>query len=315
MNLEACLPANLRGPATTITKIAMGLSGAGVYRVDVSEQVFVLKVSPEQEPVDEWRQKIHVQQLAAASGLAPRVTHTDEAHRAVLSDFVVDLSFPALYGNPATRESALALLGRTLRRVHELPMSPGVQAKNGRDFLSATWATFDEKFSLPAFTADTVRRVLAEDVPASGRPLVLSHNDVNPTNLVYDGEHLVLLDWETAGLNDPFYDLAAIAVFLRLDATTSRQLLEAHDGAPVNELPARFIYDRRLVAALCGTTFLRMARQGGHAGATGEETIDSTLSLGDFYQRMRAGSLSGATPEGQWHFGLALVKECLASYE
>jgi hypothetical protein len=30
MNLEACLPADLRGPFTTITRIAAGLSDAGV---------------------------------------------------------------------------------------------------------------------------------------------------------------------------------------------------------------------------------------------------------------------------------------------
>ena len=33
MNLEACLPTDLRGPSTTITRVAAGLSGAGVYRI------------------------------------------------------------------------------------------------------------------------------------------------------------------------------------------------------------------------------------------------------------------------------------------
>ena len=104
--------------------------------------------------------------------------------------------------------------------------------------------------------------------PASARRSS-SHNDVNPTNLVYDGEKLLLLDWETAGPNDPFYDLAAIAVFLRMDEGTCLRLLAAYDGEPVAELPARFAYNRRLVAVLCGTAFLHLARHGGHAGATG----------------------------------------------
>ena len=34
----------------------------------------------------------------------------------------------------------------------------------------------------------------------------------------------------------------------------------------------------------------------------------STLSLMDIYQQMRAGALSVATADGQWAFGLALVK-------
>ncbi len=310
MSLEACLPADLQGPTTTITRIAAGLSGAGVYRVEAAGQALVLKISGEDEPLAGWRHKLHIQELAANAGLAPRIVHVDETRRAVLSAFVVDRSFPALYGDPRTREVALARLGGMLRRVHELPLPPDAEAKDSRAFLAAVWSGL-AGFALPAFVGDAVGRVLAEDAPASGRATVLSHNDVNPTNLVDDGEHLLLLDWETAGPNDPFYDLAAISVFLRMDEATCRQLLAAHDGEPIDELPAAFASSRRLVAALCGALFLHLARQGGHAGAAGEEPLDATPSLGDVYQRMRAGSLSVATAEGRWWFGLALVKNSL----
>jgi thiamine kinase-like enzyme len=311
VSLELCLPTDLRGPATTITKVAAGLSGAGVHRVEAAGQSFVLKISSKDEPLARWHQKVHIQQLAANAGLSPRVIHTDEARRAVVSAFVVDRSFPAFYLNPTTRETALGQLGRTLRRVHDLPLSPDATARNPREFLADLWSGLED-FALPAFVGDAARRVLNEDAPARDRALVLSHNDVNPSNIVYDGENLLLLDWETAGPNDPFYDLAGISVFARMDDDTCQRMLAAYDGAPVSSLPARFAYNRRLVAALCGAMFLYMARLGGHAGATGAETLDSTPSLGEFYQRMQSGSLSAATPEGQWFFGLALVKASVA---
>ena len=62
------------------------------------------------------------------------------------------------------------------------------------------------------FVEDAIGRMLGDDGPVCERPIVLSHNDVNPTNLVHDGERLLLLDWETAGPNEPFYDLAAISI-------------------------------------------------------------------------------------------------------
>jgi hypothetical protein len=37
------------------------------------------------------------------------------------------------------------------------------------------------------------------------------------------------------------------------------------------------------------------------------------LSLAELYQRLRAGSLDVRTAEGQWSFGLALLKETFAS--
>ncbi len=312
VSLEACLPADLRGPTTAITRIAVGNSGAGVYRVEAAGQAFVLKISGEGEALAGWRRKLHIQQLAANAGLAPRVVHADEARRAVVSAFVVDRSFPALFADPRTREAALAQLGRTVRRVHELPLPPDADSKDPRELLTTVWSGLGANFALPTFVGDAVQRMLTKEAPARERAPVLSHNDINPTNLVYDGENLLLLDWETAGPNDPFYDLAAISVFLRMDEATCQRLLAAYDGEPVSSLPARFAYSRQLVAVLCGAMFLHLARHSGHAGATGGETLDSTPSLGEFYQRMRAGSLSPATREGQWWFGLALMKDSFA---
>ena len=61
------------------------------------------------------------------------------------------------------------------------------------------------------------------------------------------------------------------------------------------------------MAVLCGSAFLHLARQAGHAGASGE-TLASTPALADFYQQLRSGALSLASAEGQWWFGLALFK-------
>ena len=45
------------------------------------------------------------------------------------------------------------------------------------------------------------------------------------------GARVLLLDWDNAGANDPFNDLAAVAVFLRMDDATCAQLIAAHDGS------------------------------------------------------------------------------------
>ena len=309
--LEACLPADLRGPTTTITPITAGLSGAGVYRVEKGEQAFVLKISAVEEPLFRFWSRLQVQRLAAAAGFAPRVVHEDETRRAIVSAFVVDRSFPAFYADPRTRDAALAQLARTLRGLHALPLPPDADARDPRRSLADTWSGLSG-FALPLFVGDAVRRVLAEEAPEGARARVSSHNDVNPSNLVYDGTRLLLLDWDSAGSNDPFYDLAVISVFLRMDERACLTLLGAYDGEPIATVPARWVYYRRLVAVQCGTMFLHLARRGGHVGATGDETVDETPTLAEVYARMRSGALSPATGEGQWWFGLALVKESVS---
>jgi aminoglycoside phosphotransferase len=301
--LEECLPESLRGPSTTITRIAAGLSGAGVYRVEAGGVTYVLKVSSGDEPLAEWRAGARIQQLAASAGLAPQVIHVDDARRAVTAAFVVDRGFMPRVHGPHTRAAAIAQLGRTLRRVHDLPIPEDAPSRDLRGFL----ARVGSSVPAPAFAHGAIERLLEDPPPPNERADVLSHNDVNPTNLVYDGDNLLLLDWAIAGPNDALYDVAAISVFLRMDGAGCRALLAAHDGAPVDTLPARFVYNQRLIAILCGTLFLRLAHQGGYAGDTGA-TLDTAPSLGEIYRPTRGGSLDIASGEGKWAFGLALFK-------
>jgi aminoglycoside phosphotransferase (APT) family kinase protein len=305
MNLEDCLPPDLRGPATNVTRIAAGLSGAGVYRVEARGETFVLKVSADHEPPAEWARALHIQRLAADAGLSPRIIHVDQARRAVLTAFVADRSFPTFYRDPQGHQAAVALLGRTVRRVHELPIPDDVTRRDPHTFLTEVWGGL-AAFTVPAFARQAIERALTAPPPAA-RPPVLSHNDLNPSNLIYDGAGIQILDWTTAAPMEPFYDLATLAVFLRMDEADCRALLSAYDGH-TGELPPRFAYTRRLVAALAGTMSLYLAEKAKHPGGEAAEA----LSLGDFYQQMRAGSLRLGTPEGQWAFGLALLKESLA---
>jgi len=200
-------------------------------------------------------------------------------------------------------------LGALLRRVHALPLPDGaIAGREPRAFLDEVWTGL-RGFPLPAWTGDVVRRVLDEPPPPADRAPVLSHNDPNPSNLVHDGARLRLLDWDSAGANDPFVDLAAVAVFLRLDDAACARLIAAHDDAPVAaSLPASFVYLRRAIAALCGALFLQVARASGHAGARGDETFARAPTLGDVYGAMGAGTLSARSPDGQWAFGQALLK-------
>jgi hypothetical protein len=188
------------------------------------------------------------------------------------------------------------------------PAAPSL-ASSPREALSFLSARF-ERFPVPAFAGEVIDRMLAEPPPPADRAPVLSHNDVNPSNIAFDGERVILLDWDVAGANDPLYDLAAPAVFFRFDEQSCAKLIAAHDGQPEQELPARFLYMRRLVATLCGAMMLHLARQAGHP--TTDETLESALSLPDFYARLRTGSLDISTAEGRWQFGLALLKTATA---
>jgi aminoglycoside phosphotransferase (APT) family kinase protein len=311
--LRECLPAALDTNATVITRIAAGLSGAGVYRVEANDKSFVLKIAGTSDPFESWQARVEIQRHAARAGVAPAMVHVDEARRAVVSEFVADRSFPALLMDPQTRSRAIELLARTLRTVHALPIPPNAPRSDAREFLASIWSAVERQPALPSFVGEIVRRALAFDRPATIGTEVVSHNDANPSNLVFDGERLMLLDWDTCGVHEPFYDLATIAVFMRMDEESCRRLIEAYTGSSTAAIPARFTYDRRIVAALCSAMFLFIAGRNGEQVMTGTETLDTTPTLGEFYQRMRAGEVSPGTRDGQRQFAMAMLRASAAT--
>ena len=310
-DLQQCLPIELQTPTTVFTRIAAGMSEAGVYRVSAADRQFVLKITAPDEGADSWRSKVQVQQSAADAGIAPKVFHIDENRRAVLSELIVDRSFPAQLGNPATRLAAIESLGRMLRSLHALPIPQGTKPADAMGFLNTIWNAVAQDFVLPAFVREAVERLRVELPPASAGALVMSHNDVNPTNLVFDGERVMLLDWQTTAPNNAYYDLATIAMFFRLDDETSCKLIAAHNDAPVDAVPDVFRYFRRFAPVMSGAAALHMARLRGHPG--GEVAAELTPSLGEVYQQLRSGAFDIGSVDGQWTFGLALVKEGIFS--
>ncbi|MCB9785076.1 MAG: phosphotransferase [Deltaproteobacteria bacterium] len=276
-----------------------------MYRVEAAGQVYVLKVAREGEPIEAWRQSLEIQRRAGDAGVAPRVVHHDEARRAVVSDHVVNRGFAARLFDPRTRDGALRQLGETIRRVHALPLPAAAVRRDPRALIAPMHADL-ATFRVPGFVRATIDRVLAQTPPPHERPLVTSHNDMNPSNLVFDGERLLLLDWDMAAPNEPFYDLAAVALFLRMDDPTASALIAAYDAAPPAALPDGFVYARRFVAALCATMFLHLARQAGHAG--GDIPAEQAPSLLEVQGLIGIGALAPNTAEGAWAFALALVR-------
>jgi len=90
---------------------------------------------------------------------------------------------------------------------------------------------------------ETARRIEAR----RGRPqLRPCHNDLLAPNFVHDGERLWLVDWEYAGMGDPYFDLANYAVNKGLDEQGERTLLESYGARDLAALVLmRFMSDFR----------------------------------------------------------------------
>jgi len=64
---------------------------------------------------------------------------------------------------------------------------------------------------------------------------VLCHNDPNPRNILF-ADDIKLIDWEYAGVNDRYFDLASVCVEFGLSATEEAYFLKSYfaDGSETN---------------------------------------------------------------------------------
>ena len=160
------------------------------------------------------------QAAVALAGLSPATVFHD-------IDRGVSLR-PHVAGRAWTREDLqrprnLDRLGVLLRDVHALPpagqmFEPGVAARRYAQQLDTAQAQR---------LADEANVLLAELRFQPAREC-LCHNDLIAENLIDDGERLVPIDWEYAGIGDPLFDLAVVMQHHELLPEARGRLLNAY---------------------------------------------------------------------------------------
>jgi Ser/Thr protein kinase RdoA (MazF antagonist) len=222
---------------TFIQRIHGGASGALVFRIEVSGRPYVLRLETQRLP---WRNphQYACLQAAAEAGVAPPVRYADEAAGAVILDFLSQRPLSEFPGGPRALAGALGRLAARLQATEPFP-----PLGHYRDFIEGLLKRM-QAFCAPGLLdphAEALRRI-QEAYPWEATPGVSSHNDPNARNLLFDGERLWLVDWETAFRNDPFTDVAILADNHATSPELEQALLEAWLGrAPGRGAKARLL--------------------------------------------------------------------------
>lgn len=58
------------------------------------------------------------------------------------------------------------------------------------------------------------------------KELVLTHHDLNPKNIIFRKNKIKIIDWEYSGINDRFFDLAAVCIEFKLNKKEEKLFLE-----------------------------------------------------------------------------------------
>ncbi|PKH41825.1 Predicted kinase, aminoglycoside phosphotransferase (APT) family [Nocardioides alpinus] len=154
-----------------------------------------------------------------APGLAPRPLRREDGETPVI--VMERIPGGPLAPRPLSARQTVAL-GASLRRLYDVPVQAvtdaGIGPRNGgaADPPSAIHPRLADHHDLSACrdpelvrTARAVAREWLRDPPLpEPRRSVLGIADLNPANVLWDGEQCRLVDFEDGGLSDPAYELA-----------------------------------------------------------------------------------------------------------
>jgi thiamine kinase-like enzyme len=129
------------------------------------------------------------------------------------------------------RPDTLNRVADSLRRVHDGPAIPGLFVpfrivEAYRALAAARGVTIPAEYEVARAIARRIELALLA-APLELRPC---HNDLLSSNFVDDGERIRIVDWEYAGMGDPFFDLGNFSVNHELTRGEDAELLAAYDG-------------------------------------------------------------------------------------
>jgi len=162
---------------------------------------------------------------AASLGIGPQLIHADA--ECMVTAFAPGTAFDAerLRADPSQ-------VARALRVFHDsalvLPVRFWIPDLLGAyaDTVTERGGTLPGAFLRAQALVERIAAVLplTEPVPC--------HNDLLPGNLIQTDSHVLLVDWEYAGLGHRYFDLGNLAVNNDFDEHAERRLLEAYFGEP-----------------------------------------------------------------------------------
>ena len=175
------------------------------------------------------REVEHAATVAAAGvGVGPEVTAFIRPEGYLVTRFIEGTRVP---DEVVHRTDTLRRVGESLRRIHAGPPIPGLFipfriVEAYRLLAAARGVPIPPEYEVAQSFARRIELACLSN-PLEMRPC---HNDLLNANFIDDGIRIRIVDWEYAGMGDPFFDLGNFSVNHDLPPDADAEVLRAYEG-------------------------------------------------------------------------------------
>jgi thiamine kinase-like enzyme len=217
------------GHDPTVTPITAGITNRN-YRVDIAGGSFVLRLAGKDTEllgIDRAAERA-AGAAAADAGVGPEIFAYLPDHGALVTRFVSG----AHVSEEALRtEAVLDSVVRSAKAIHACAPIPSAFpvfkiVDEYATLARSRGVTVPDAYDDAHAFAGWIEGAFAE----APMPLTTCHDDLLNANFLLDGEHCWIVDYEYAGMGDPFFDLGNLSINNNLDDAAQELLLRLYFG-------------------------------------------------------------------------------------
>jgi thiamine kinase-like enzyme len=217
-----------------VTPITLGITNRN-FRVDIGGESFVVRLSGRDTELlgIDRSAEYEAASAAAAASVAPEVFAFLPEHRALITRFIVADPLPEA---DLERADILEAVVTSIKAIHAIPRIP---SRFDPFRVVREYRLTAESRGVPIPPAYQDALVKADEIElafrASPIPACACHNDLLNANFLMRDGHVFIVDYEYAGMGDPFFDLGNLSINNGMSEDAQRMLLERYFG---RETPA-----------------------------------------------------------------------------
>jgi thiamine kinase-like enzyme len=230
----------LAGRELTLTALSGGITNRNfLVTVDGAADRYVIRLAGNDTHLLGISREVEYAATVAAAGVGvgPEVAAFIRPEGYLVTRFIEGDPVPLTAIHDATM---LARVADSLRRVHDGPAIPGlfVPFRLGEAYRALA---VERGVAIPPeyeLAAAIIRRI---ELAILSSPVALRpcHDDLLNANFIDDGSRIRIVDWEYAGMGDPFFDLGNFSINHELTPDEDEALLAAYEGSARPERVAR----------------------------------------------------------------------------
>lgn len=292
----------------SISPLQGGFSSSKLYKINTAERSYVVRLIDLQRSFADRDREIKCMEIASREDITPKVYYANPKDGIIMMEFIQNRP---LTNDERSPKILLPRLSYILKKLHNGASFP--KTNSAQDEIRNVVSKLSmKKIKLPNLVNEVLTRLQKIEGPLQKtEKLSPCHNDLNPNNILFTQNKIRIIDWESAGMGDPYFDLATVSLFFVFDPKDEDLFLTSYFGASPTLAQKNRLYLMKQVA-LCfyGLALLGASHSEQQLPLSSEE-IDALPSFSSFLRAIGEGKENLSSPLSVQKFAFVAFKQAL----